>query len=774
MPRRDPWTYIGLIAFFTLLFVALFGERIAPHEAIYFVPEHGPDLRPYDPGLVFPFGSDVLGRDLFSLVLAGARATLTIVLLGGLARVVAGLVLAAAGTWSRPMRASMDWLADLASAVPATLVALIVVKVLARSDTTVLVFIGALLVTGWAGPYRVVRSELDRLAHMPFTEGAAALGVGRVDVLRRHHLPHLVPLLAMNASQQIVASLVLVAELGVLGAFIGSTRTINIQESLSVVRIGEIDVAQIADPPEWGGLLASTSARSMSSLWTTRWLFLVPGIAFALTAVAVAAIGFALARHYARRNLLEDLRTRGAAALAIVVAAAFVVSFLVPDRYPEARVWADHARAGLVATTESERAFSDAGLVPVAGSYALERDTTRIVKTAPATVSVGDVTATEPTDGPPSLRPLVYVETGGGSVEAPLVFASRGLSPADYPPRRTSVFGGPDLGTLIADFPDDYAGLDVRGKVVLLVRFLGLVAGAQAIPGPSVDVAIENALKRGAAAVLFVDPALPSYVNVASSGSTPVNPYQRLEQSFPIRDPAGTPVVVLTPAVADRLLAPAGLSVAPFVAWLDAGSDAARRSPSRDLPVRAQVNVRLARVTAHVRTVVGEVGGLPMDAGRVVVWGVRRPSGPAASDVLAALARDLAPRHVPFVFVDFDPSVDATVNARAVADALAGRRIALILVLDGLDGTALRFDTPFGDLIPAIDTYADRSGARHAVTRTTEDMSRWTWPGIAPFIDTKAVTIGATGAAGDLRPDATALVGYLAGRYALGAEELPR
>src|SRR6266496_2633920 len=98
MARRDPWLLVGVLAFFGLVFLALFGERVAPHEAIYFVPEHGTDPRPYDPGLVFPFGSDVLGRDLFSLVLAGARLTLVIVVLGGVARVAAGLLLAFAAT----------------------------------------------------------------------------------------------------------------------------------------------------------------------------------------------------------------------------------------------------------------------------------------------------------------------------------------------------------------------------------------------------------------------------------------------------------------------------------------------------------------------------------------------------------------------------------------------------------------------------------------------------------------------------------------------------
>jgi len=159
VPTVDRSVLVALGALFAVLVLALFGERIAPHESIYFVLDHGSDPRPYDPGLVFPFGSDVLGRDLFSLVLAGARATLTIVFLAGSARVAAGVIAAALGTWWRPLRLATEWVADFASAVPATLVALVLIKVFVRTaDTSLLVFIGALLVTGWAGPYRVVRA----------------------------------------------------------------------------------------------------------------------------------------------------------------------------------------------------------------------------------------------------------------------------------------------------------------------------------------------------------------------------------------------------------------------------------------------------------------------------------------------------------------------------------------------------------------------------------------------------------------------------------------
>jgi hypothetical protein len=293
--------------------------------------------------------------------------------------------------------------------------------------------------------------------------------------------------------------------------------------------------------------------------------------------------------------------------------------------------------------------------------------------------------------------------------------------------------------------------------------------------GPDVESQVNNAIKRGAAAVIFVDPDLSRYVDVPSSFFAPVNPYKRLEANFPVRQPGGVPVIVMSVPAAQRLMAPTGIELGPYTRWLEAGSDATTRTTSRELPVRAHVLVPLEQVTAHVRTVVGEVADVPADAGRVVVWAVRRAgtSHPSA-DVIAAVAGGFASRRVPFVFVDFDPSVDSNANARAVADVLKDRRIALIIVLDGLDGSALRFSTPFGDLVPAIDLYAEKAAASHVVTRVTEDPSRWTWTGIAPFIAAKAILVTGNGAAGDLRADAAALIGYIAGRYALGAEELPR
>ncbi|MDP9281249.1 MAG: ABC transporter permease subunit [Chloroflexota bacterium] len=791
----DVGTLVGAAAFFAVLLIALFGERFAPHEAIYFVPEHGSDPRPYDPGLVFPFGSDVLGRDLVSLVLGGARATLAIVLVSGIVRVLAGALVAAFGSWWPPARLATEWVAELVSAVPATLVALVLVKIFVKAETSLLVFIAALLVTGWAGPYRVIRAELDRLANMQFTQGARAIGVSRWRLFWRHHLPHLVPIVALNASQQVVASLVLVAELGVLGVALGLTRTINVEESLLHPGPTQVNAAQISDPPEWGGLLAS--ARTIESLWTTRWLVFIPGIAFALTAVAVAVIGFTVARRYGRRDVIDDLRGRGSAAFGVAVLALFLVSSLVPERYAAAWAWAAAARAEMRPTADIEEAFADAGLRPIGASYAVTREITTIAQTSAATVSAGSVKITEPfphssldiPDRNRTVRSFIGGDAGGGLVEAPLVFASRGITAADYPVPPRPLYGNlnDDFAKLIRDYDyaDDYAGIDVRGKVVLLVRFIGLKARPlrdrfNYARGPMPDEQIANAIKRGAAAVIFVDPALWIYNDLPATVTYGLgdldgggNPYLRTERQHPPAGISGVPVLVLGDVAARQFVEPFGIDLSPFFLQDERGTPRYTVSLSRDLGTMARVEVPLQRQTASVTSHVAEVAAAPDDAARIVVWSIKRPGAPHPStDVLAALSRSLSARRVPFIFVEFDPALDPAANAKSVGEVLKDRRIGLVVVLDRLDGPSLRFTTPYGDLIPALDLYADQAGAKYQRTLDTPRIG--SIDAVAPFFDVKTVLIDGTRGEGDLRADAAAFVGYLAGRLALGAEELPR
>lgn len=793
----DLWMATAILAFLAVLAIALYGPSLAPHEPIFFVVEHGSDPRPYDPGRVFPFGSDVLGRDLFSLVLAGAPWTLSVVLVSGLARVAAAaLVAVVTSRWQRA-RLPLEWLAEIASAIPATIVALLLVKIFVRADTSLLLVIGALLVTGWAGPYRVLRAELDRLGAAPFIEGARAVGVGRWRLIWRHQLPHLAPVLALNASQQVVASLVLIAELGVLGVAVGVTRTISIEESLTRIALTQVNVAVIADPPEWGGLLAG--ARTIESLWTTRWLVFVPGVAFALSAMAVALVGFGIARRYSRRDVISDLGSRGAAALTIVLLALFIGASLVPERYLDAREWSRRARAELRPTTTVEHAFNQAGLVPVGDRYAVTREISSIVRTSEAIIEVGDVRIAEPfpralKDQPDRGRTAwSFINgragAGGGVVEAPLVFAGRGINAADYPPAPQAVVGprNEDFARLIRDweYADDYEGIDVRGKVVLLVRFIGIKptrdrGPAQYVRGPSPDESVAHAIRRGATGVIFVDPALwlynelpatVSYGAGALDGGT--NPYYRAEQFYPATSANGVPVVVVGDVEGQRLAAALGLDIGPFFAQDDRDDARYRVSPSIDLGVLARVSVPLERRIVSIANPVAETPKAAESAPRIVVWGVRRPDAAHPPvDVLAALGRLVGNTRLPFVFVDFDPAPDPALNAKIIEEALAGRPLGLVVVLDRLDGALLQFTTTNGDLIPAFDLYARRAGVSAQPTLRTARPGEL--DGIAPFFDVRTVLITGTVGDADARPAAAALIGYLAGRLALGAEELPQ
>jgi hypothetical protein len=153
------------------------------------------------------------------------------------------------------------------------------------------------------------------------------------------------------------------------------------------------------------------------------------------------------------------------------------------------------------------------------------------------------------------------------------------------------------------------------------------------------------------------------------------------------------------------------------------------------------------------------------------VWAPRKPADHPSADALAAVGRALAASKVPCILVDYDDFLDRAGTVAAIREVLGDRRIALVLVLERLDGTQLRFTTPYGDLIPAMDFYADKVSARHEVTRSTATLSQLA--DRAPFIELKTVIIGGNGGQGDLRPDASALIGYLAGRMTLRADELP-
>jgi hypothetical protein len=219
---------------------------------------------------------------------------------------------------------------------------------------------------------------------------------------------------------------------------------------------------------------------------------------------------------------------------------------------------------------------------------------------------------------------------------------------------------------------------------------------------------------------------------------------------------------------ADRILKPVGLDLARYLD-LDDAKAVPERSPSRDLGISGRISVPVRSDTTSYSSLVAEVPGIRADAGRILVW-TRRDLGhtqieTADRDVLTSIARFAASRRAPFMFVEFDPRADEG----AIREFLTERRVLLLIVLDRFDGGQLAFYTANGDLIPALNLYAEKANASYDLTRMTllavQQVN-------APLPEYKTVIMSSYGGVGDRRSDALAFVGYLAGRLRLGAPEL--
>jgi hypothetical protein len=370
-----------------------------------------------------------------------------------------------------------------------------------------------------------------------------------------------------------------------------------------------------------------------------------------------------------------------------------------------------------------------------------------------------------------------------------MVFAGWGVSPSDHPAVATQIFSAPSFGKVIEDWPDDYAAVDVRGKIAVIFRTPSVKAGSRFSPvTQDFETTVTNALKRGARAILYIDPFLPSLPLTATNVGR-INPYKRLGESTPIERADRPPVMVLSLRAAERILGPLGVS--PTAIWerlrpplvggvpvsatgtIESDDPITQRSLARDLGVIGHLTLPVERVSAAPRSLVGTTG----DAARILVWAVTpatRLSSRPALDALAATIRALKDRAGEEVaFVVFDRTADPLGNARQVAEHLGRTQWDLIIVLDDLEGGSLRFETLSSDLIPAFDEYARRAGTRAQVTRGPA-VDDFTWPGIQAFPRSRSVVVLGTGGDGDLRADAAALLGYVAGRDALGAAELRR
>lgn len=265
-------TYIGISIALVVIVVAIFAPLIATHDAS----AQNLSMRFVSPSAEHWFGTDALGRDVFTRVLYGARISLqvglTVVAVSAFFGIIIGAIAGFYGGWIDKLLSG--YVFNVFLAFPGLLLAIALVAFLGAGLGKLIL---ALCIIGWVGYARVMRGQVLKVREYDFVQAAKALGAGNMRILFTHIMP--------NAIQPLIVQ----ASLGMAGAVLA-------EASLSFLGLG------IPPPaPSWGTMIEE--ARQYFASYPHVLFF--PGVAIALTVLAFNFIGDGL-----REYLDPKQRTR--------------------------------------------------------------------------------------------------------------------------------------------------------------------------------------------------------------------------------------------------------------------------------------------------------------------------------------------------------------------------------------------------------------------------------------------------------------------------------
>jgi peptide/nickel transport system permease protein len=220
---------------------------------------NGPLLAP--PSGAYPLGTDQAGRSILLLVLWGARSSLAI---GAIATVLTVLLGSAvgllAGHYQGWIGKGLMHLTDWFIALPSLPLAISLAAVLGQGSTSITI---AIAVTSWTGTARLVRAQTLAVEARPYIERARALGAGNLQVMLRHVLPNVAPLILVSSTLTVASAILSETTLTFLG--LGDPTSVS-----------------------WGSMLdaAFAGGAMTAGAW---WYLLPPGVA-----ILIVVLGFTL------------------------------------------------------------------------------------------------------------------------------------------------------------------------------------------------------------------------------------------------------------------------------------------------------------------------------------------------------------------------------------------------------------------------------------------------------------------------------------------------
>ncbi len=269
--REKPLGAIGLAIVLVFLFCGIFADVLAPHG----VNQISPVNRLKPPSARFWFGTDHLGRDMFSRILYGAQLS---VIIGLTAASLATFISVTLGVVSGYFGGRIDMLiqrvVDAWMSFPELIILIVVVSVVGPGMLQV---IGILGLTFGIGGSRIIRGAVISVRENMYIHATQSMGASTTRVLLRHILPNIMaPVLVLFSTR--------------VGA------VILVESGLSFLGFGVPPPA-----PTWGGMLSGSGRTYM---YLAPWLALAPGLCLTMVVYGINVLGDAL------RDLL-DPRMRG-------------------------------------------------------------------------------------------------------------------------------------------------------------------------------------------------------------------------------------------------------------------------------------------------------------------------------------------------------------------------------------------------------------------------------------------------------------------------------
>jgi peptide/nickel transport system permease protein len=262
---RRPLALFGLAVIVGIVLAAAFAPLVAPFDpADQMFDGLTLEGAPIPPGGKFLLGTDLLGRDLLSRLLYGARTSLIVgVVANGVAVVIGAAIGITAGFLGGLVGSALMRFTDLMTAFPALLLAILLAVLIGPSFWIVMVVIA---MVNWVQVARVTYTETISLAEREFITAERSLGAGTARIVIRHILPHVVPTVIVYAT-------------------LGIATTSLTEATLSFLGVG------VQPPtPSWGNM----AFEGQTYFESAPWLIFFPSLCIALLALAFNLVGDAL------------------------------------------------------------------------------------------------------------------------------------------------------------------------------------------------------------------------------------------------------------------------------------------------------------------------------------------------------------------------------------------------------------------------------------------------------------------------------------------------